>query len=41
MQQSRLLQVDRQYFSELWLQFMTSEDESSPGNFVFGNSKWE
>ena len=29
-------QVDRTYFSALWLQYMTSNSPNDPGNFVFG-----
>jgi hypothetical protein len=31
------LQVNIEYYAELWLQFMVSDDVNAPGNYMFGD----
>jgi Ca2+-binding EF-hand superfamily protein len=33
-------EVDRDQFAVLWQQFFSSDDPSSPGNFIFGKTSF-
>uniref|UniRef100_A0A915JPC5 EF-hand domain-containing protein n=1 Tax=Romanomermis culicivorax TaxID=13658 RepID=A0A915JPC5_ROMCU len=32
--------IDREQYRKLWLEYMTSEKEDSPGNFILGRTMW-
>ncbi|XP_046684158.1 calexcitin-2-like [Homalodisca vitripennis] len=35
------LEITREKFGELWVEYFASEDPSAPGNFIFGVTKFE